>query len=113
MIGVLFYRGGEEVVEVRINGNDLQWRSTIYGASYFPIDTIDLPREKVMKEFPELADVKNWRDRALEKFKNHFKSIEGERNKVNYIVQELSKVGYMPHSYQKQGGRVTKWTGQV
>jgi hypothetical protein len=112
MIGVMFLRGGDEVVEVRVDGNSISWRSTVYGASFFPLDTIDMPKDNVIKEFPDLKDVKNWRDIAVKRLKDYINSKPTEKAKVNYIVEELRKVGYTPHSYQVKGGRVTKWTGQ-
>lgn len=109
MIGVVFSRGGDEMVEVRVNNNDITWRSTVYGASFFPLDTLDLDKNKVIKEFPDLEENKDWRDTAMKRLKEKLKSFDNENRKIEYIVGELKKVGYNPHSFQKQGGRVQRW----
>jgi len=109
MIGIVFTRGGDEVVEVRINGNSVSWRSTTYGAAFFPIDALSLSKDKVMKEFPELEDAADWKEIAMRRLKDKLNSYSNENEKANYIVGELSKIGYTPHSYQKQGERIKKW----
>ena len=113
MIGVVFARGGDEVVEIRVNGNSISWRSTVYGAQFFPLDTLDLQEDKVKKEFPDLEEVKNWRDIAMKRLKDELNSHITEEDKVDYIVGELSKVGYTPHSFQRQGGRVMRWDSWI
>jgi hypothetical protein len=113
MIGVIFSRAGNEVVEIRIEGNNICWRSTEYGSSFFPIDTLDFDRNKVFSEFPDLEDNPAWREVALKRLKDKINSIDTEKKKANYIIEELGRIGYQPHSYQIQGSRTKKWLGRI
>jgi len=112
MIGVIFSRA-DEFVEIRINGNTYSYRSTVYGSQFYPFDTLYLEKEKVISEFPDLKEVKNWRDIAMKRLKETLNSKSSEKEKINYIVTELEKIGYQPLKYQREGERVKKWLGLI
>ena len=113
MIGIIFTRGGTEFVDIRIEGNNINWRSTDYGSQFFPLETLSFDKTKVLNEFPDLKDNPLWRDEALKRLKDKIHSFSTEKEKASYIVKELEIIGFQPHSYQIQGCRTKKWLGSI
>lgn len=107
MIGILFSYIND-VVEVRIDGDNCIFRTGQYGGVFIPIDGLRLDKNGVLKEHPDLKDNENWREEAIKRFKEHLKKMNKEDERVDYIIKELSKVGYKPIAKQKQGFRPEK-----
>jgi len=107
MIGIVF-QYGKEVVEVRVNGNDVLFRTQQFGGALAPLDAIRLDKKGVLKEFPDLKDNKEWRKEAIKRFKDKMKNYKTEKERVQYIIKDLSKFGYEPVALQQKGHRVKK-----
>jgi len=107
MIGAIFQLLNE-LVEVRIDRNNCLFRTGEYGGAFVPIDSIKLDKNGVIKEHPDLKDKDDWREQAVIRFKEHLKTLDGETKKINYVIDELKKLGYKPLYLQRQGHRTIK-----
>lgn len=106
MIQVLFEFGGQkkgiEVEGDRVVFFDFQ---TLLKSE---IDGLQLSYEGVIKEHPDLKENPEWRRIAIERFKNHIKSFKTEEERVDYLIEDLRKWGYIPLYKQKKGFRSEK-----
>ena len=107
MIGVVF-QFINEVIEVRIDGNNCLFRTGQYGGAFVPIEGLKLDKGGVIKEHPDLKDNEDWREQSIKRFKEHIKKMDSETQKANYVISELSKCGYVGLYIQKQGFRPMK-----
>jgi hypothetical protein len=109
MIGVIF-KFGNELVQVRLDGDNCFFSSTNYGGAFVPLDPryIRFSKVGVIKEFPDLKDRTDWSEEALKRFKDKLKSMNTEEEKVKYIIEDLKKFGYVPMYSQRQGHRTKK-----
>lgn len=104
MIQVIFYFANE-IVLVTIRGNHITFATSEYGAKEAPIDGLKLSKSGVENEFPDLKDNPEWKNIALERFKQKIKELPDEDAVANYIISDLRKYGYHPKYKQKQGFR--------
>ena len=107
MIGVIF-QFGSEYVEVIIRDNKVLFKTNQFGGAFVPIQGIKLSKQGVVKEFPDLKEREDWKKIAIERFNEKIKSMDTEIEKINYIMEDLSKFGYVPLYLQQQGHRVKK-----
>ena len=107
MIGIVFSYIND-VVEVRIDGDNCLFRTGQYGGAFVPIEGLKLDKNGVLKEHPDLKDNNDWNKIAIERFKEYMKQIKTEDEKADYIINELKKVGYKPMAKQKNGFRIQK-----
>ena len=107
MIGVLFEFSGE-IIEVRVEGTNTMFRTQQYGGQFAPIEGLHLDYAGVCREFPDLETNKEWRKIAIERFKEKIKTMKDEEERMEYIMNDLKKYGYVPRYYQKQGFRPRK-----
>jgi DNA-binding MarR family transcriptional regulator len=105
MIGIIFQFGGE-VIEIRISGYNILFKSSTYGSQYASIDNLYLSKEGVIKEYPDLKDNDLWREEAIKRFKDEIKKLANEKKIADYIIKDLSKHGYIPKYKQESGKRV-------
>ena len=106
MIGVIF-QFGTEVVEVRVKDNNVFFRTSNL-QQFGDIDGIKLDKVGVLKEFPDLEDKEDWRQQTRDRFKQKIKQMKDENEQVKYIIEDLSKHGYLAKFIQKQGFRPIK-----
>ena len=107
MIGVIFDFSGDKV-EVRVTGNQVLFRTNQTGNQFATIDNLRLDKSGVIKEHPDLENNKNWREESIKRFNDKIKSYKIEEQKINYIINDLKKFGYIPLFIQKQGFRPKK-----
>ena len=107
MIEALFKRLNEVVI-VRVNGHKVEFGSTIYGAKMATIDGLKLDFNGTIKEFPDLKDDLDWRKKAIERFKDHIKTLKNDEEILSYLIGELRTKGYQPQLKQKQGHRAER-----
>lgn len=105
MMGIIFNYGGE-VVETRIIGSNIYFRTTTYGSQFVPIDSLYFSKDGVIKEYPDLENDESWKVKALERFKQEVKKLNNEDKIANYLISDLAKHGYVAKYKQKQGHRV-------
>lgn len=106
MIGAIF-QYGSDTVEVRIVGTVVLFRTSQF-QQFAEIDGLKLDRYGVMKEFPDLVDEKEWKKIAAQRFKDKIKKMETEKERMKYVIYDLTKFGYTPLYLQKQGFRPIK-----
>ena len=106
-IGTIF-EFGSEVIEVRINGNNCLFRTKDYGGAFHPIDNLTLNKTGVIKEHPDLKDNKDWREEAIKRFKTKLKKMKSEKERMDYVIEDLKKYGYKPLFTQRDGHRPQK-----
>lgn len=106
MIGVIFDYAGEKV-EVRVQDSNCYFKTTQF-SQFTTIDGIKLDKGGVIKEFPDLKDKDNWREEAIKRFKEKMKSLNTEKERIKYIMGDLTKYGYVPLYYQASGSRPVK-----
>jgi len=107
MIGIIFRRANE-IVEVRVNGSQVYFKSSAYGSVLAPISSLKLDRDGVVKQFPDLEDSENWKEEALNRLTEKLDGLHTEEAKSKYLIEELGGIGYMPLTKQKQGFRMEK-----
>ncbi len=107
MIGVIFEYGSEKV-EVRIEGENCYFRTGQFGGALVPIDSIKIDKAGSIKENPDLKDRKDWKKETIKRFKDKLKNYKTEMERVKYVIEDLSKVGYKPLYIQRKGYRVQK-----
>ena len=96
-----------EMVEVRVDGNRVLFRSGM-SPQWATIDGLQISYQGVCKEFPDLEGETNWRARAIERFREELLSYKTEEDKMDYVVNDLKKHGYIPKYVQKGGHRVKR-----
>lgn len=113
MIDVIF-RFGTDVVIVRVNGHSVTFGNKV-GANPMmaPIEGLQLSRSGVVKEFPELENSDNWRLDAIAKFKDKIRDLDNELLITQYVIDDLSKWGYIPIYKQRAGFRIEQLGGTL
>jgi hypothetical protein len=105
-IGIIFQLASEHF-EVRIDNGNVMFRTSSTNGAFGTIDNLQLNYAGVIKEHPDLKDKEDWRQEAINRFKDKIKTMN-EIQAARYIIQDLSKFGYTPLYSQKDGFRVTK-----
>src|SRR3990167_7757631 len=104
----LSFQHASEIVLVKINGISVLFGSTIFGARLADISGLKLDFHGTIREFPDLRDDLEWREKAIERFKKHIKELKNEDKIADYIIYELRNKGYTPKLKQKHGFRPTR-----
>jgi len=106
MIGVIFQFASEHL-EVRIDNDSVYFRTTGQ-QSWSTIEGLQLDYMGVTKEFPDLNGEPQWKNIAIQRFKDKINSFKTENEKVNYIIEDLAKHGYVAKFKQRSGFRPEK-----
>jgi len=101
----LIFELGSEVILVVINGHDVKFGNTSFGSQLADISGIKLDYKGVCEEFPDLELEDDWREQAIERFKEKIKSMKTEDEVATYIIDELSGKGYVPKKKRRAGFR--------
>jgi len=104
MIKLYFGFVGDKIL-ITIKGNDIKFANTAYGAKEARLKDLKLSKAGVEVEFPELKGRDDWREQALKRFEKKIYSLKTEREKVDYIIDDLSKFGYILEQEQREGLR--------
>ena len=102
MIEIVFELGSE-VILVVINRKDVKFGSTSFGAQLADISGLKLDYVGVVREFPDLELEDNWKEIAIERFKEKIKGMKTEDEIFNYIVKELETQGYKAVKKRRKG----------
>jgi len=108
MIKGTFQLGGD-IINVIVDKNNVMF--TDANNVITTIEGLKLNRQGVIREFPDLKDDENWNKKAIERFKKHIQTYSTENSKLNYIMDELKKHGYIPLYKQRAGFRPQKFYG--
>jgi len=107
----LVFEFGGEYVFVIINGHNLLFSTSQTNfQQYAPIEGLALKKAGILKQFPDLKDMEpgEMRAEAIRRFKEHVKTLENEYRIKDYVVDELTKQGYILKSTQIDGHRAQK-----
>jgi len=107
MIGLIF-QFGTEYIEIRIDNQNLFFRTVQTGGMFSPIDGLKLDYNGVCREHPDLELAKDWREQAIKRFKEKIRQMKNEKQITEYLKSDLIKFGYIPVSMQRQGFRPQK-----
>ena len=107
MISTLF-QNGSEIMEVRIKDSTCIFRTQNTQGGFIPIEAIKLEKAGCIREHPDLKNDKDWRDESIKRFKQKIKTCETEKQRMKYIISDLTKYGYKALYYQQQGFRPVK-----
>jgi len=107
MIGAIF-KYGIQLVEVRVIDKKVLFRTSQFNSSFADIKGIKLNQEGCIKEFPDLIDKEDWREQTIERFQEKINNLQSEKDRIEYIIEDLTKHGYEPKYIQKQGFRPIK-----
>jgi hypothetical protein len=109
MIDIILEFAGTRVM-VRVKGNDITFGAVNANKPLMaPIEGLKLDYPGTIREFPDLETNPNWREVAIERFKTKIRSFQTEEEKLQFLVEDLKKFGYVPLYKQKQGFRVEKF----
>ena len=106
MIGGIF-QVGADIIEIRVHNNFVYFRDK-NNSQFGSIDNLKLNKGGVVKEFPDLKDDKDWEEKARDRFREKINSLKTEEDRMKYIIEDLSKFGYVLKYIQKQGHRPRK-----
>lgn len=106
MIGIIF-KLGSDIVEVRIQREKVFFRTSQF-TNFGDIDGIKLNKAGVLREFPDLKDNDDWQKIVRERFKEKIKKMKTERERADYVIDDLQKYGYVPMYEQIKGFRPKK-----
>lgn len=95
-----------QIQEVIVRGNELLFSENGMITS---VEGLKISKSGVIKEFPDLTDKDDWRKQAIERLKNHIKTMNTEEKRMDYVKDELKKQGYKPLFWQKSGWRPQKF----
>lgn len=98
------FRLGGDIIEAIIDETNLFFRDLSSG-TITTIEGLKLSRVGTIKQFPDLEEDKDWKEKGIKRFKEHLKKLRIESQKIEYIKEELLKHGYTPLIKQKAGFR--------
>ncbi|GBE19315.1 hypothetical protein BMS3Abin17_00038 [archaeon BMS3Abin17] len=99
---------GSEMIEIIIDGNNTMFRDTASGTTT-TIQGLKINKAGAIKEHPDLKDDEEWKEKTLDRLKEHIKKLKTEDKKINYVKDELKKHGYTPMFKQRAGHRPQKF----
>lgn len=67
-----------------------------------------LNRDGVIKEFPDLKDNVDWQKIAVQRFNDKIKSLATEKQKANYVIEDLTLLHHYKLKYRKVAGMRTE-----
>lgn len=102
-----FQMGGEQTTIV-IDGSNLMF--TDESGTITTIEGLKLDYLGVLREFPELEGDKEWRKKTIELFKERYKLLKNEKDRLDYVREELTKFGWTPLFWQRWGWRPQRFT---
>jgi len=73
-----------------------------------PIEGLGFSKEGCIKEHPDLKDDPDWKQKAIQRFIDKVKSFPTEKEKMDWIINEMKEMQYKPMYLQRQGFRPTK-----
>ena len=109
MILLVMDRGGE-LVKIIIDGKALTFQTSDIGQPV-TLDKLHLSKDGCIKEFPDLKEDEDWRNKSIQRFKQKMERMKTEEEIADYLIKDLSPMGYLPVYKQKKGFRAEKLHG--
>ena len=106
MIFIIF-SFGNEIIKVTVDGKDISF-STSQSPQEVKLDRLRLSKEGCLKEFPDLREDQDWRNKSIERFNQKIQRMKNEEEISQYLIEDLRKVGYIPMYKQRKGFRAER-----
>lgn len=93
----LTFEFGNEVIIVRIKGHNVLFSTSQTNfQNFYPIEGLKLSKDGILKEHPDLKNLSDdeIRKEGIRRFKKKIVDLGGENEIKDYIVNELSSIGY-------------------
>jgi len=111
VVDMIFYYG-KEIIIIRLIDNDLYF-CKVQGSRllFAPIEGLKFSELGIKKEFPDLADkpFAEAKRIAIQRLKNKLSEFKTEKEKINYLREDLAKFGYVLKIISKPGCRPITW----
>lgn len=98
---------GSERIAIRIIGDNvlfIDFQTNMMS----PIEGLQLSKEGTIKEYPDLKDDKEWKNKAIQRFVDKIKSLPSETERNKWLIEEMKKMNYTPLYSQRNGFRPQK-----
>lgn len=96
--------------KIAIDGKALTFTTSDTGQPV-TIDKLHLSKEGCIRENPDLANDEEWRSKSIQRFKDKMEQMKTEEEIADYLIKDLSPLGYLPIYKQKRGFRAVKING--
>lgn len=73
-----------------------------------PIEGLSLNKQGTIKEYPDLKDDKDWKQKAIQRFIDKIKSFKTENERMDWVISEMKEMQYTPMYKQRQGFRTER-----
>jgi hypothetical protein len=73
-----------------------------------PIEGLNLNKAGTIKEYPDLKDDKEWKQKAIQRFVDKIKALPSETERANWLIEEMRQMNYKPLYKQRDGFRPQK-----
>lgn len=93
---------------VIIDGTNVRFGDTSFGAVTSDIKGLKLNYEGVVKEHPDLKDNPEWKTISINRFTEKLKELDTDNDRAEYIIEDLRKHGFKPLRMQKNGFRARR-----
>jgi hypothetical protein len=61
-----------------------------------PIEGLQFSKQGVIREYPDLKDDSEWKQKAIQRFVDKIKSLPSETERVKYLIKEMEDMQYKP-----------------
>lgn len=102
----IFQIGGHRTI-VRVIGTNVLFMD-MQSLMMSPLEGLKLSKEGIIKEHPDLKDNPDYKQIAIQRFTDKIKELPTERERMDWLILELKKMGYVPFSRQVLGHRSRK-----
>lgn len=102
------FRLGGELIEVIVDGENVMFNDVATN-TISTIEGLQLSKQGVIKQFPDLKDDENWKRKAIMRFKKHIRKFKTLDARIEYVKEELMKHGYEGLFKQRAGFRPKKF----
>lgn len=100
----MFENKGEKILVV-VNGVEVLFGSTAFGAQLATIEGLQLSYEGTIKEHPDLKEDPEWKSKGVSRFTEKLNSFKTEEERAEYIIEDLRKHYFVPIAKQRKGFR--------
>lgn len=108
---LIFFKG-TEIISVRIADKKLSF-AKVQGQvlRFAPIEGLKFSEQGIKETFPDLANLpfEEMKKIAIERFQDKINKMKDEKEIAHYLVEDLSKHGYVIKLVNKMGFRPMTW----
>jgi hypothetical protein len=98
------FQSGSERTAIRIIGDNVLFID-LQTNTVAPLEGLKLNRIGVIKEYPDLKDDPEWKQKSIQRFVDKIKALPSETERANWLVEEMKQMNYTPLYQQRDGWR--------